>query len=416
MHGCVTWSPRACHYDTLRRAHHRFLTRCIGWRKHYYIAPTTRFPISTRCLSRREVRTSRRLYAEGGSRLRDLWRAWRIRDCRSAWCSERWWGARAVSGARKKSGGWGVSWTTSELSTSTPTSGRLQPRRRGNGAERQNKGRNISWQNWSLQKKTRLDYSMCGDMLERDGNKDQEEDSPKQAVSCWFARPCWLATSGANLCPPGVWFADVMTSFSGVTFVFVLLRFRLYAFVEVAALRSINRPSICRRPDIHTCLFICFFLFWEVSFTEYFLYHLRFLLGCWWRIRRTLFPSEWCFSTLWPRAGFFYISLLLCENSIQFSSITVGFSPTLYCRLLTQCYYSYFCHRWGTRLKATNWIGFVFAAQDPTERSVLTFFPLCGMLRRSRCVQIFLWTLCDHAVHYTAVVGVIEVWLDVSTC
>ena len=30
MYGCVTWSPRACHYDTLRRAHHRFLTRCIG--------------------------------------------------------------------------------------------------------------------------------------------------------------------------------------------------------------------------------------------------------------------------------------------------------------------------------------------------------------------------------------------------
>ena len=27
MHGCVTWSPRACHYDTLRRAHHRFSTQ-----------------------------------------------------------------------------------------------------------------------------------------------------------------------------------------------------------------------------------------------------------------------------------------------------------------------------------------------------------------------------------------------------
>ena len=26
--------PRVCHYDTLRRAHHRLLTRCIGWRKH----------------------------------------------------------------------------------------------------------------------------------------------------------------------------------------------------------------------------------------------------------------------------------------------------------------------------------------------------------------------------------------------
>ena len=34
LYGCVTWSPRACHYVTLRRAHHRFLTRCIGWRKH----------------------------------------------------------------------------------------------------------------------------------------------------------------------------------------------------------------------------------------------------------------------------------------------------------------------------------------------------------------------------------------------
>ena len=34
LYGCVTWSPRTCHYITLRRAHHRFLTRCIGWRKH----------------------------------------------------------------------------------------------------------------------------------------------------------------------------------------------------------------------------------------------------------------------------------------------------------------------------------------------------------------------------------------------
>ena len=34
LYGCVTWSPHACHYDTLSRAHHRFLTRCIGWRKH----------------------------------------------------------------------------------------------------------------------------------------------------------------------------------------------------------------------------------------------------------------------------------------------------------------------------------------------------------------------------------------------
>ena len=82
----------------------------------------------------------------------------------------------------------GVSWTISELSASTPTSGRLQPRTRGNGAERQNKGRDIYGemdrcrenQGWTM---------ACGGMPERDG-RNQEEDSPEQASSCWFARPC----------------------------------------------------------------------------------------------------------------------------------------------------------------------------------------------------------------------------------
>ena len=47
------------------------------------IAPTTQFPFWTR-LSRREMRASRRLYAGGRSCSQGLWRAWRIRDCRSA--------------------------------------------------------------------------------------------------------------------------------------------------------------------------------------------------------------------------------------------------------------------------------------------------------------------------------------------
>ena len=46
-----------------------------------------------------------------------------------------------------------------------------------------------------------------------------------------------LSTSGANLYPPGIWFADVILSCSGVTF--VLFRFRLCTFIEAAALRSI---------------------------------------------------------------------------------------------------------------------------------------------------------------------------------
>ena len=77
----------------------------------------------------------------------------------------------------------------------------------------------------------------CSSMPERDG-KEQEEDSPKQAGSCWFARPCVLATSGANLYPPSVWFADAMASFSGVTFV-------LFCFVFVFMLSSLKpRPFV----------------------------------------------------------------------------------------------------------------------------------------------------------------------------
>ena len=48
-------------------------------------------------------------------------------------------GAACVGGLGKEWMGC-VSWTTSELSTSTPISGRLQPRTRGNGPERRIKG------------------------------------------------------------------------------------------------------------------------------------------------------------------------------------------------------------------------------------------------------------------------------------
>ena len=68
-------------------------------------------------------------------------------------------GRGLFEGAGKKSV-WGVSWTTSKLSASTPISGRLQPRTRENGTGRWNKRRNISWQNGSLQRKPRLDYGM----------------------------------------------------------------------------------------------------------------------------------------------------------------------------------------------------------------------------------------------------------------
>ena len=139
MHGCVAWSPRACHYDTLRRAHHRFLTHCTGWRKHNR-ADHPIFYLETLLKTGSEsieatLRRRRILFAGIVARVEDT----RLPKC--VMFGEML-GARAVSGARKKSG-WSVSWTISELSASKPTSGRLQPRTRENGAERQNKGRNI---------------------------------------------------------------------------------------------------------------------------------------------------------------------------------------------------------------------------------------------------------------------------------
>ena len=113
----------------------------------------------------------------------------------------------------------------------------------------------------------------CSGMPERDG-KDQGEDNPKLAGSRRFACPCGLATSCANLCPPGVCFADVMTSFSGVTIV-------LFCFVFVFMISLKPRPFVqstfdtCKCPDSHKCFF---FLCVDVAFSDFvlfynFLYH-----------------------------------------------------------------------------------------------------------------------------------------------
>ena len=62
-----------------------------------------------------------------------------------------------------------------------------------------------------------------------------------------------------------------MTSFSGVTFVFVLLRFRLYAFVEAAALRSIVLRYAGAPIATRVFVFVfSFCLFGDVAFSEYF--------------------------------------------------------------------------------------------------------------------------------------------------
>ena len=104
---------------------------------------------------------------------------------------------------------------------------------------------------------------------------------------------------------------------------FLLLRFRLYAFVEAAVLRSI----VLRYAGVPIATRVSFFVFFFFSFVYleislfpimvFFLYHFRFLFV--WTIeyhyRRTFFPSGWCFFYLVTTGWIFDISL--CEISIN---------------------------------------------------------------------------------------------------
>ena len=152
LYGCVTWIPRACHYDTLRRAHHRFLTRFIGWRKHNRADHPISYLdtlIKTGSESTEATLRRRRILFAGFVA--------RMEDTRLPF-GELVGGGGCVGGQEKEC--MGCFLDDVRASASTPTSGQLQPRTRGNGAERRNKGRDISWRNGSLQRKPGLDYGM----------------------------------------------------------------------------------------------------------------------------------------------------------------------------------------------------------------------------------------------------------------
>ena len=44
LYGCVTWSPSAYYYDTLRQAHYSFRARYIGWQKNNLIDHSISYP------------------------------------------------------------------------------------------------------------------------------------------------------------------------------------------------------------------------------------------------------------------------------------------------------------------------------------------------------------------------------------
>ena len=156
LYGCVMWSPRAYHYDTLRRAHHRFLTRCIAWRKH----SRADHPISNvDTLIKTEsdsiettLRRRRILFTGFVARMEDT----RLPKC--VMFGEMVRGAGCVGGQEKEWMGCFLDdlrafdinadqWTTA-------------PQDKGGWCRMAEQGRNISSRNGSLQRKPGLDHGM----------------------------------------------------------------------------------------------------------------------------------------------------------------------------------------------------------------------------------------------------------------
>ena len=140
LYGCVTSSPRARHYDTLRGAHHSFLNRCIGWRTR----TRTDHPISyleTLVKAGSEsietiLRKRRILFAGFVARMEDT----RLPKC--VMFGELVGGAASPGGQEKE---WmGCLLDDFRVSASTPTSGRSQPRTRGDGIGQPNNGWSFS--------------------------------------------------------------------------------------------------------------------------------------------------------------------------------------------------------------------------------------------------------------------------------
>ena len=172
LYGCVTRSPRACHYDTLHRAHHRFLTRYISWTNNYRADhPISYLDTLIKTGSESIEATLRRrriLFAGFLARMEDTRLPKRVM-----------FGELVGDAAQNDLRAFGINadqWTTAA----------------------QDEGE------WRRTAEQRAEYFMakidrcrgsqgwttaCSRMPERDG-KDQGDDSPKQKGSCWFARPC----------------------------------------------------------------------------------------------------------------------------------------------------------------------------------------------------------------------------------
>ena len=186
LYGCVTWSPRACPYDTLRRTHHRFLTRCIGWRKHnradhsiFYLDTLIKTGSESTEATLRKMRT---LFAGFVAHMEDT----SLSKC--VMFGELVGGAGCVGGQEKE---WmGCFLDDLRAFGINADQWRTAAQDEGEWCRTAEQGAEHFMAKWIAAEKAKvgLRHGMqC--MPERDG-KDQGEDSPKQASSCWFARSC----------------------------------------------------------------------------------------------------------------------------------------------------------------------------------------------------------------------------------
>ena len=260
LYGCITWSPHACHYDTLRRAHHRFLNRCVGRRKHscadHSISDLDTL-IKTGSGSFEATLRSRRILFAGICGALGGYKTAEVRDV------QRIGGGRGLWGGQEKE--W-VGCFLDDLRAFGIDDDQWTTAARDEG----------EWRRTAEQGAEHFMAKWVAAEEARDGWRHQ--------VVC----PNVTVRTTERV---------AMTSFSGVTFVLFLLRFRFYAFVEAAALRSIVL-RYAGAPIATRVSFFFPFVYLEMSrFPSLFCtIHCRFLFV--WRVRRTFFPSGWCFSTL----------------------------------------------------------------------------------------------------------------------
>ena len=133
LYGCVTWSPHACHYDTLRRTHHSFLTRSIGWRTDHSLSYLDTL-IKTGSSSIKAIMRGRRILFAGVVARMEAETA-EMRD------------------VRRTNGGRGLRNQRRPVDDCSPG-------REGMAPDGGNKGGNVSWRNGSLRRKSMLDCGM----------------------------------------------------------------------------------------------------------------------------------------------------------------------------------------------------------------------------------------------------------------